>query len=475
LWKISKKGCFFSEEMAGSFHMIKNIKKLIPIAPPSQAKVRKYLSADSLIKMVRNQFKQISDYRKGNTMISLCDALMSAFAMFFLKDPSLLAFDERRKEEDHNLKNIFGIEQIPCDSQMREIIDNVPSESFRPAFLAVFRRLQRGKALESMIFMKGCYLLSIDGTGYFSSHKLTSEACMVKVSKKTGKKTYYIQALAACLVHPDRKEVIPLCPEIIQKQDGDTKNDCERNAAKRFLGKFRKDHPHLKIIVIEDGLSSNTPHIKEIKAHNMHFILGVKPGDHEFLFKHIGRAVDEGKAVEFSCVDEDNSKKEHYFRFVNEVPLNGSNKDMLVNFLEYWQIEGDEIKHFSWVTDFQITLENAYQLMRGGRARWKVENETFNTLKNQGYHFEHNYGLGTKHLSTNLILLMMLVFLLDQTQQLSCNLFQSVWKKLGSKRSLWEQMRGMFKNFKLESMEMLFQALLYGYKKQTPVIYLNSS
>jgi hypothetical protein len=227
--------------------------------------------------------------------------------------------------------------------------------------------------------------------------------------------------------------------------------------------------------VIEDGLSSNAPHIEDIKANNAHFILGVKPGDHEFLFKYIDRAVEEGKAVEFSFMDEKNPLMEHYFRFVNDVPLNGSNQDLLVNFLEYWQTERDDVTYFSWVTDFTITVENAYQLMRGARTRWKIENETFNTLKNQGYHFEHNYGLGHKYLSTNFILLMMLAFLVDQTQQLCCTLFQSVWKKLGSKRSLWEQMRGMFRNFKLESMEMLFLALLYGYEKQVPVIYLNSS
>jgi hypothetical protein len=447
----------------------------IPLVPPSKAKVRKYLSADALFKMIRNQFKQISDFRKGDTTISLCDALMSGFAMFSLKDPSLLAFDERRKEEAHNLKNIYGIEQVPCDSRMREIIDDVTPESLRPAFLSIFGQLQRGKALEPMVFMEGCYLLSLDGTGYFSSEKLCSDSCMVKVSKKSGKLTYYMQALGACLVHPDRKEVIPLCPEMIQKQDGDRKNDCERNAAKRFFEKLRKEHPHLKLIVIEDALSPNAPHIQDLRAHDLHFILGVKPGDHDFLFKHVGRAVDEGKAVEFSCVDEKNSNVEHYFRIVNEVPLNGSNQDLLVNFLEYWQAEGDEVKHFSWVTDFTVTLENAYQIMRGGRARWKVENETFNTLKNQGYHFEHNYGLGAKNLSTNFILLMMLAFLVDQTQQLSCTLFQSVWKKLGSKRALWEQMRGMFQNFKLESMEMLYLALLHGYEKQLPVICLNSS
>jgi hypothetical protein len=89
------------------------------------------------------------------------------------------------------------------------------------------------------------------------------------------------------------------------------------------------------------------------------------------------------------------------------VPLNESNQDLLVNFIEYWEVTPNKVKHLSWVTDFTVTKKNAYQLMRGGRARWKIENETFDTLKNQGYHFEHNYGLGKKNLSLVFAMLMM--------------------------------------------------------------------
>ena len=96
--------------------------------------------------------------------------------------------------------------------------------------------------------------------------------------------------------------------------------------------------------------------------------------------------------------------------------------------------------------------------MRGGRARWKIENETFNTLKNQGYHFEHNYGHGEQHLAVVFAMLMMLAFLVDQTQQLCCALFQAVWAKLGSKRRLWERMRALFYDYALESMCQLFEA-----------------
>ncbi len=113
--------------------------------------------------------------------------------------------------------------------------------------------------------------------------------------------------------------------------------------------------------------------------------------------------------------------------------------------------------------------------MRGGRARWKIENETFNTLKNQGYHFEHNYGLGEKNLCLVFAMLMMLAFLIDQTQQLSCKLFRAVWTKLKSKRALWERMRSLFKEFAFESMQMLYHAILYGVKFQPPIILYDTS
>ena len=134
----------------------------------------------------------------------------------------------------------------------------------------------------------------------------------------------------------------------------------------------------------------------------------------------------------------------HRFRFVNDVPLNASNVDVRVNFIEYWEISADKVQHFSWVTDLRVSRRTVFHLMRGGRARWKIENETFNTLKKQGYHFEHNYGHGAQHLSVVFAMLMMLAFLVDQTQQLCCALFRVVWAKLGSKRMLWERMRVCF-------------------------------
>ena len=432
---------------------------------------RKHLSADALFRVVRSGFAAIPDYRLSDTDISLTDALMAAFALFSLKSPSLLAFDKHRVEG--NLGTIYAIDHVPCDTQMREILDPVSPESVRPLFKSVFGQLQRGKALEAMMFLDDYYLLALDGTEYFSSKTIHCASCLQKVHHN-GSITYYHQMLGAALIHPDQRAVIPLMPEPIVKQDGTGKNDCERNAAKRFMAKLRKDHPHLKFIGTEDSLSSNAPHIETLQAHGLHYILGVKDGDHAYLFEQVQAAAQAGRVTSYERHDRA-ARVIHRFRFVNDMPLNTSNRDVRVNFIEYWELGEHKRQHFSWVTDLRVSQRNVYHLMRGGRARWKIENETFNTLKNQGYHFEHNYGHGTQHLSVVFAMVMMLAFLVDQTQQLCCALFQAVWAKLGSKRLLWERMRALFYDYALQSMRQLLEALFYGLEKPHPSFALNSS
>ena len=128
-----------------------------------KVKLRKDLNADALFSRVRAGFDTIVDHRTGDIKIPLADALMSGFAMFSLKDPSLLAFEERQSG-DTNLKTVYKIGTVPCDTQMRTILDGVDPDCIGPIFKNIFGQLQRGKVLEKMVFMDGCYLLSVDGT-----------------------------------------------------------------------------------------------------------------------------------------------------------------------------------------------------------------------------------------------------------------------------------------------------------------------
>src|SRR5262249_36774479 len=133
---------------------------------------------------------------------------------------------------------------------------------------------------------QGAYLLLMDGTQYFNSDTIHCEGCLKKVHRD-GSVSYSHQMLSAVLAHPDFKGMIPFAPEPIGNHDGQTKNDCERNAAARLLRRIHAEHPRLPLIVVEDGLASNAPHIRDLQALGMHFILGAKPGDHEFLYDRL--------------------------------------------------------------------------------------------------------------------------------------------------------------------------------------------
>ena len=218
---------------------------------------------------------------------------------------------------------------------------------------------------------------------------------------------------------------------------------------------FRREHPHLKLIITGDSLFSNGAFIKRLKQDSHSFILVAKPNDHKALFEEFTAS------NQSSCeITQEKEKITHRFEWVNGLAINASHPDCLVNVLSYWEThENGKQQHWVWVTDIHLDKHNVYRIMRGGRARHKIENETFNTLKNQGYQFEHNFGHGKKHLSTVFAYLMMLAFFVDQLQQMGCKTFQKALARYKTKKTLWERKRGLFFNFCFEGIDALWNTL----------------
>ena len=439
-------------------------KKLPAIPSLKDLNFRKTLSVPALLKGVRKCFNKIEDFRKGKTDYSLPDILMSGLAIFGLKYPSLLQFDNDRDTPRlrHNLQHLYGVKgKAPSDTYLREVLDEVEPKDLRPPVVDIIQNLQRQGELESFRYLGG-YLVSSDGTGHFSSNSIHCPECCEK-KHRNGKIEYYHQLLGTAIVHPDLKTVLPLFHEPIRKEDGATKNDCEQNASKRLLPALKKAFPRLKMIILEDSLMGNGPHIKILRENGFSHITRVKYGSNKSLMDHAMDCMAKGETEEFEELGEDGVLRG--YRFINQISINKTHKNLLINYLEYWEVDknGKE-KNFNWITDITLSRDNVYHVMRAGRARWKIENETFNTLKNLGYNLEHNYGHGKKHLATVFALLMMLAFLIDQVQELSCTVFNAARHRYHSKIAFWTKLKSMFTEHYIEDWETLYMGIIFGIK-----------
>ena len=433
--------------------------------------MRKTLSIKGLLEIVGKCFSEIKDSRAKRVEYSIKDSLMSALAIFGLKYESLLQFDKNKNEKilRHNLEKLYGVKKAPCDSQLRAILDPIAPEELLGAFLAIHKRLQRYRVLEKLKYFSR-YFISIDGKKFFSSEKIHCKSCCKK-QKRNGKINYYHQILSAVFVHPEKRNVFPLFPEPIVQQDGEDKNDCELNAAKRLLPAIREAYPKLNITIVEDSLFSNAPHIQLLRDLSFDFIITAKASNHKYLFDLLES---HKKANTVNFLETDDGKVLRRYYYLNDIPLNASNPDCKVNFFEYEEwVDGKQVFYNSWVTSIFIDNDNIFYLMKAGRARWKVENETFNTLTNQGYRLEHNYGHGDLHLATNFAILMMLHFLIDQVQEVACSFFKAARNRFHSRIQLWNTIRSRFLEHLLPSWEDLFYSIIYGVFPQ--VIQIDSS
>jgi len=420
----------------------------------------RHLSFGSLRHALSSLFHDLPDARQaGKIDYALHDALMSGFACMFFQDPSLLQFQARLEEAQHrnNLRTLFGVHQVPESTQMRTLIDEVERDHFRPIFPTYLSRLQAGKHLDQYELFRGLYLCPIDGTQYFSSQHIHCENCLT-TKHRNGETTYSHKVIQGAIMHPSMRQVIPLMPEEISNRDGGTKQDCEVNAGKRLLPKLREDYPDLGLIIVGDGLFSKQPFISELVSAQLHYILVAKPTDHVCMMAWL-EAYGVSRMSKKHVIDEKGNH--HIYTWLNKVPLNGYEDAIKVNYLDYrifsYDPDGNEmlIYHNSWVTDLVITSKNVELLTRGGRCRWKIENEGFNTLKNQGYYIDHNYGHGSNHLCFNFYVLTLLSFYFHQIFELTDSLYQLCRKKFGSKSHMWETLRSYIKILVFEKWEHL--------------------
>ena len=299
-------------------------------------KTRKHFTHANILSKIHSSFLAKTQKLNKNYNIKTSDCLMAGLAIFALKYPSLLKFEEDRATIDHikhNLKSLYHVSQAPCDTYLRERLDGFDITIIRSICTELIALMQRGKVLENWKFLDNKFLISLDASGFFSSNKIKCNHCCTKVHNRgTGKErtTYHHQMLVGSVVSPLMKQVLPVNFEPMIKEDGDAKNDCERSCAKRWLNNFRRAYPRLPTVIVADGLYSNGPFIRDLQERNCSYVITAKEDDHKYLYDYFwaGKGEDIGQ-FESSYAKTVNSKRvDHYnssYRFMNNVPLNDTN------------------------------------------------------------------------------------------------------------------------------------------------------
>jgi hypothetical protein len=420
---------------------------------------------DILLSSLKVGFGLVTDPRYKNKQNSLVSYLMSSFAVFHLKDPSLHHYRVNYPERSANLSRVYGIETLYSDSAIRDALDIVEPSELQKIFSIPLQMLEQQGVMQEYKVLGNYHAIAFDGTEHYCNTTATDkpcEHCLVKEYRnKKGevtKTTYHHQALAGVMVHPSHKEVFPINAEAIVKQDGATKNDCEQNAAKRLIPIIRQmlTKEKYNLIGVFDALYATGPMIRLLISEKMSFTIVCKEN---FVNVQVERLRNENKLEQSITINEKGEKTT--YRWAKKLILNGANQDILVNYFEVEQVDekGKPIYFNAWITDIDVNNQNIAELVQIARSRWKIENETFNTLKNQGYHLEHSFGHGNKFLATNFMLLTFIAFLTDQVTQKLDNNFIKAWKYCKTKKNLFEKTRQVFDLIPCQSMSFLYRII----------------
>jgi len=247
------------------------------------------LTFDEMVECLKSAICFFPDKRKGsNTRYSFEDVALGAFSLFFTQSPSFLTFQTAMQQSkgSNNARSLFGIEKIPSDGHIRDLMDEVQPSYVFPVFEYIIKYLKTKGFLDTFRSYNDNILCALYGVQYFSSKKIHCEKCNTK-NHKNGTTTYYHTAITPVFVVPGNNQVISLPPESITPQDGHTKQDCENAAAKRWLKQYGPVYKGLGITVLGDDLYCKQPLTNLIVEQGLSFILVCKPDSHKTLYQWV--------------------------------------------------------------------------------------------------------------------------------------------------------------------------------------------
>jgi hypothetical protein len=426
-----------------------------------------------LLGLLGGTLAELPDGRRGkNRHYSISDLGRAAFAVFFCQSPSFLAHQQlmQQAQGKNNGRTLFGIEKLPSDNHIRQHLDSIDSQLLRPVFRGTLQYLKTSDVLQHFRCLGGTLLVAIDGTGYFSSEAIHCPQCTV-THRHDGHTLYTHSALMGAIVCPGVSQVLPLEPEFIRPQDGVEKQDCEQQAARRWLAKVAPQYRELDLTLVGDDLFATQTIIGEVLQGEMDYIFTAKQESHRYLYEELALLEKLGEVHAFHRTHWTGKERQiWHYRWANGIRLFNNDASPNVNWVEL-TIEGeDETVHYhiGLISSHLISQANVEQVVRAGRTRWKIENEDFNTLKTKGYHFEHNFGHGKQFLAQTLLSLNLLAFLFHTVLELLDSRCALIRRTLPRRDTFFQHVSVLTQYICFEGWQQMMLFMLEGLKLADP-------
>jgi hypothetical protein len=423
---------------------------------------------DELIKEIQESLERLPDHRTGeNTRYEIKDAAVSAFGIFFTQSASFLAYQRlmEKAKGKSNVQSLFGVERIPSDGQVRNLLDEQEPEQMYGVFEKGHELLADSGAMAGLSSYAGQYLISCDGTGTISSQKIHCPNCSQR-EMSNGETLYIHHALLPVIVKAGESRVLVLEPEFISPQDGHEKQDCERAAIKRWVTRNAGRYRAHKYTLLGDDLYACQPICSLFLENGFNFILVCKPDSHVALYEQVEFLSKMGNVEQLKLRHWNGRYYEsHQYRWVNGVPLRRGEDALLVNWCEITILRedtGKRLYHNAFITHHELKSSNVVPIVRDGRARWKSENETNNVLKTKGYHLEHNFGHGQQHLANFMLTLNLLAFLFHTILDLLDEQYRALRQELVTRQDFFNDLRALLRYMLFDNWNHLMHFMLVG-------------
>ena len=382
-----------------------------------------------------NWLKVIKDPReKSKIEYPLPNLVWVGILMFLLKVESRRQINFRFNTEEfiHNLNLLTkaDIEKMAYDGTLAYLLEKLPPEALSHLRVKMVNRLIRMKALEKFKLLGKYYLIAIDGTGHliFNNKKRHCEHCLVK--KKDGKVLYYYHNVLEAKLVTENGLAISIATEFVENpDDGVDKQDCELRAFYRLVENLKKDFPQLNICLLLDGLYAAGPVFDICKNHNWKYIITFKEGSMSDVYAEYMNLKPLYKET-FKEIEDGKTKQN--FNWVTDIKYQKHS----LKVLECNESKpGKKKTRFVWLTNLEINQYNFQQIAKGGRLRWKTENEGFNMQKNGGYNLEHAYS-EDEFAAKNFYLLLQIAHTINQLMEKGSLLKNQVKKAFGCIRNI---------------------------------------